>query len=145
MAYELPQKPLHSAISTSRILHRWVKYQGNKSFICPVHDIHCYYADTHILHFLSTTAIGTCLVHYIAWHNILHTLDLLCTLIYTSGSKINNFAGWDQFQLHTLRHMLVHVLQTQYKRLQAGTWRGSLLFSFIVTAWWISVCHLCVF
>ena len=76
MAYELPQKPLHSAISTSRILHRWVKYQGNKSFICPVHDIHCYYADTHILHFLSTTAIGTCLVHYIAWHSIFHTLHL---------------------------------------------------------------------
>lgn len=33
MAYELPQKPLCSAVLIIRILHRWVKYQGNKSFI----------------------------------------------------------------------------------------------------------------
>jgi hypothetical protein len=47
--------------------------------------------------------------------------------------------------LHTLRHMLVYMMQTKYKQLQAGTWRGSLSFSFGVTAWWISMCWLCVF
>jgi len=39
------KNPLYSAVSTSRILHRCVKYRGNKSFICPVRDIHSYSAD----------------------------------------------------------------------------------------------------
>lgn len=138
-----PKTFIFSSI-TSRILHRCVKYQGNKSFICLVCDIHPYCVDahTHTLHFLSTTAMDSCLVHYIAWHDILHTLDLMCTLIYTQGSKIDNFAGWDQFQLHMVRHMLVYMLQTIYKQLQAGTRRSSLLFSYSVTVQWIYVWQL---